>query len=128
MNRVVHFELYVDDPDIAMAFYEDVFDWSFEPFSESPGEYWTISTGPEEEPGIDGGLMQWQPEEWGERETGWGFICSVEVDSIDDALDRVTEAGGTVEMEKMEIPGVGWQAYCADPTGNHFSVVELTTA
>lgn len=125
MNRVVHFEIYVDEPAETMAFYREVFDWSFEPFAESPGEYWSISTGGEGEQGIDGGLMQWEPEEWGERQTGWGFLCTVEVESVDDTLQRVTDAGGTVEVAKMEIPGVGWQAYCADPDGNQFSVMEM---
>ena len=45
MARVVHYEIYVDDPETAMAFYESVFGWSFERFEESPAEYWEIHAG-----------------------------------------------------------------------------------
>lgn len=56
---------------------------------------------------------------------GFGHIC-FQVEDVDDALIRVTEAGGSRlgEPVKMEIPGAGqlWFVYCRDPEGN---VLEL---
>lgn len=56
MARVVHFEIQADDVERAKAFYAAVFGWSFEDYSQFTGGqvYWGITTGPSEEPGIDG--------------------------------------------------------------------------
>jgi len=124
MSKVTHFEVYVDDPDAAMEFYRNVFDWSFERNEDSPAEYWQIQAGDPDEPGIEGGLLRWD-EEWGERGSpGWGYICNVSVEDVDDAVERVREHGGDVTVEVMEIPGVGRQAYCTDPAGNTFAIME----
>lgn len=52
-NRVVHFEVYADDVERAIAFYQTVFGWKIEKVQWM--DYWLITTG-EGEPGIDGGL------------------------------------------------------------------------
>ena len=127
MSRIIHFEIYADDPDALMDFYGDVFDWSFEKFEESTEDYWSIRAGPEEEPGIDGGLMRWNKDQWGDHQPGWAYICTISVEAIDDALERVEEYGGTVDVDKMDIPGIGWHAYCTDPEGNRFGIMESTT-
>jgi catechol 2,3-dioxygenase-like lactoylglutathione lyase family enzyme len=59
MPRVVHFEISVDDPERAIRFYSDVFGWKIEKW-EGPMDYWLITTGPENEPGIDGALIRRQ--------------------------------------------------------------------
>ncbi len=33
-------------------------------------------------------------------------------------------AGGTVALQKMPVKGVGWLAYCKDPEGNIFGVMQ----
>ena len=55
MARVVHFEIPVDNPDRAVKFYTDVFGWKIEKW-EGPIDYWLITTGEENEPGINGAL------------------------------------------------------------------------
>ena len=57
MPRVVHFELSADDPERAIKFYENAFGWKTEKWA-GPMDYWLIMTGPEDEPGIDGGLSK----------------------------------------------------------------------
>src|SRR2546430_16038575 len=54
MPRVVHFEIYTDDPETVRPFYQDVFGWKFEKFG-GPLEYWLVTTGDDKEPGINGG-------------------------------------------------------------------------
>ena len=97
-----------------------VLDWSFE-LLELIERYHD-----EDEPGIDGGLMRWKEADWGDRNQGWAYVYTINVESIDDALDRVEEYGGTVDVETMEITGVGLHAYCTDSDGNYVGVMEPT--
>lgn len=117
MSRVIHFDLPADDPERAMSFYQDVFGWTFEKW-DGPMDYWLISTGPEDEPGIDGGLsVRSDPEERTDTTIG--------VDSLDETLDEIKANGGVILREKSAVPGVGWLAYCQDTEGNSFGVMEL---
>ncbi|MBC8329012.1 MAG: VOC family protein [Planctomycetes bacterium] len=121
MNRVIHFEIHAEDPQRAMDFYAEVFDWSFQAFG-GPLEYWTVVTGPDGQPGINGGLMRRQgpaPEE-GQALISW--VGTIEVASIDDSVAAAVAAGGRVVVPKMEIPGVGWSCSCKDPEGNVFGL------
>lgn len=54
MPRVVHFEVHADDPERAANFYSGVFGWELAKW-EGPQDYWLITTGPDDEPGINGG-------------------------------------------------------------------------
>jgi len=42
--------------------------------------------------------------------------------TIDDAMNRVMGAGGTVVVPKRALVGVGWSAYCKDTEGNIFGL------
>jgi predicted enzyme related to lactoylglutathione lyase len=37
---------------------------------------------------------------------------------------KAEAAGGTVALPKMAVPGVGWLAYCLDPEGNTFGLMQ----
>lgn len=116
MSRVIHFELPADDPQRAIKFYEKVFNWKFEKW-EGPMEYWLISTGPEDEPGIDGGLApRTQPETGTENTIG--------VASVDEAVAKIEASGGKITRAKSAVPGVGWLAYCEDTEGNKFGIMQ----
>ncbi|NIM91945.1 MAG: VOC family protein [Candidatus Aminicenantes bacterium] len=116
MPRVVHFEISVDDPERAISFYEDVFGWKIEKW-EGPVDYWLITTGPENEPGIDGAFMRRQ-------DPAVPTINTVSVASADEFLTKITQAGGKVITPKQTIPGVGYSAYCQDTEGNTFGIIE----
>jgi predicted enzyme related to lactoylglutathione lyase len=116
MARVVHFDLPADDPERAIAFYEKALGWTFRKW-DGPMEYWLVMTGPEDEPGIDGGLAPREsPEE--------GLVNIIDVADVDATVSKIVAAGGTVERPKMAIPGVGWLAYCRDTEGNLFGVMK----
>ena len=121
MPRVVHFEIHADDPQRAIAFYQDCFGWQF---STWPGveDYWLITTGPDDEPGINGGLLRRQTAVDGQGVTA--FVCTIEVSSIDEAEATVTSHGATIARPKAAIPGVGWLFYARDPEGNIFGVMQ----
>ena len=116
MGRVVHFEIPADDPARAVSFYEEVFGWTMTKW-EGPSEYWLISTGPEGEPGIDGGLAKRATPETGTENT-------IDVDSVDDFVAKIEANGGKILRPKSAVPGVGWLAYCQDTEGNTFGIMQ----
>jgi uncharacterized protein len=114
MNRPVHFEIPAGDGPRIREFYTKVFGWQFRKY-EGPGEYWLIHTG--EGPGIDGGLMP-------RREPGGLTVNTMDVESVDDAVKKVLDGGGTLAVAKIAIPGIGWLAYCKDPEGTLFGLMQ----
>ncbi len=116
MPRVVHFGISVADPEAAAEFYREVFDWAIAKW-EGPVDYWLVTTGEEGQAGIDGGLVRSEGEEP-------HTINSIDVPSIDEFVARVEAAGGKVVVPKTALPGVGYQAYCADPQGAFFGLHE----
>lgn len=121
MPRVVHFEIHADDPERAVQFYKSVFGWDMQKWEGGP-EYWLITTGPESEPGINGGLMRRT-----EPIVGSGiiaYVCTMGVPSVDEFVARITANGGAIIAPKMAIPGIGWLAYCRDTEGNQFGIMQ----
>jgi predicted enzyme related to lactoylglutathione lyase len=55
------------------------------------------------------------------------FVCTITVADIDDTPGKIEAAGGTVALDKMEVPGVGILAYRKDPEGNIFGVLQPAT-
>lgn len=123
MSKIVHFEIPVDDPDRALAFYEEVFDWKATSW-EGPQAYWLVTAGEKEEPGIDGALALRKDyaELYGDDKPAVTNVIGVP--SVDAALERVKAAGGTVVYPKNAVPGVGYAAYFRDPEGNVLGVFE----
>lgn len=119
MPRPVHFEIPADDPARAIEFYRAVFGWTFQKW-EGPMPYWMVQTG-SNGPGIDGGL---HPRAF----PGQTPANTVDVPSCEDFVREVEKAGGKVSVPKMAIPGVGWLAYCLDPEGNTFGIMQADTA
>ena len=58
------------------------------------------------------------------RQFAQPVINTALVDSLDDALEKTRAAGGKVVFGPQEIPNVGTHAYCEDPEGNLFGVVQ----
>lgn len=116
-HRVVHFEIHVDDPGRAERFFGNVFGWTFDKW-EGPEPYWLITTGADDEPGINGGMMK-------RRDPAGSVYNTIQVDSIDDAVERIEAAGGEIVVGKMAISGVGWSAYFTDTEGNVHGIHEF---
>ncbi len=108
-NPLCHFELMVMDPGRAKEFYGKVFDWTFQSWGDdAPMEYDMVDTGAE--PG--GGMMK-KPAEAPHPALSVYFL----VDDVDATLAKAQEAGGTMIVPKMEIPGIGWHGMFMDPDG-----------
>ena len=121
MPRVVHFEIHAADPDRAVNFYTTLFGWSFQKW-EGPMDYWLVTTGPNEQPGINGGLVRRQGEIDGQAVIA--YVCTVDVEDLDASVQTAVDNGGQIALPKMPIPGMGWLAYCKDTEGNIFGMMQ----
>ncbi|WOF17072.1 VOC family protein [Methanoplanus sp. FWC-SCC4] len=116
MPKVIHFEFPAENPERAAAFYDHVFKWKAQKYGDM--EYWLLTTGNEDEEGIDGAIA---PKKDMITDS---VINTVSVLSLDDSIKKVREAGGELMTEKMEIPGIGHHIYCRDTEGNVFGILE----
>ena len=125
-GRVVHFEIPFDDAERARGFYKDLFGWQIQ---EMPGmDYTIVSTGPSGEQGpteagyIGGGMLARQ------QAATSGPVLVVDVDSIDDTLQRIGGMGGSTVVGKTPVGEMGFAAYFTDPEGNVIGLWETAKA
>lgn len=116
MNRPTHFEILADNPEKVADFYKRVLYWEITPWNEGETPYLLVTTGAAEDAGINGGIMA--------RHFQQAVINTIEVESLDETLKRVAEAGGKTVDGPNEVTGVGMHAYCADPEGNLFGLMQ----
>lgn len=124
MNRVMHFEIQVDNVERAIKFYTEVFGWKIEKWGSDQMEYWFVMTGEKgtTEPGIDGGLLK-RPAPAPKPEQGTNaYVCTMVVDNFDDIAQKITNAGGIVALPKYALKGMAWQGYFIDTEGNTFGI------
>jgi len=132
MGRVVHFEIYAEEPERAKIFYERVFDWKINKWN-GPVDYWlvitSVSTNQEDKEdkateGIDGAITRRQGKTPPKDNEFSSYVCTIEVDNIDDICQSIKKHGGEIVKPRIAIPGVGWMAYCRDTENNVFSVLQ----
>lgn len=121
MPRIVHFEIHAENPERAIGFYQTVLGWQFSKW-EGPMPYWLVTTGPDSEPGINGGLLPRRGHVDGTAVIA--YACTAQVSDVDAHVSKALTAGGTIALAKMPIPGVGWLAYCKDTEGNIFGLMQ----
>jgi predicted enzyme related to lactoylglutathione lyase len=121
MARVIHFEIHADNPERAVKFYTNVFGWKFDKW-EGPMPYWLVTTGPDSEQGINGGLIPRRGKQ--EGDIVMAYVCTVGSLPVDETVAKVLASGGQLAVPKMPIPGVGWLAYCKDTEGNIFGIMQ----
>jgi uncharacterized protein len=125
MDSVVHFEMPYDNKERMAKFYETAFGWQMQMLGEEMGSYVLATTtetdeiGPKNPGAINGGFFPRQPD------GGAQYLSLViAVDDIKEGIKKVTEAGGTMLGEPMEIPGVGQYASFTDTEGNRLSMLQ----
>ncbi len=108
-GAVTWFELDVPDAGKAQQFYGSVIpSWTLQPMEGFEG-YVIISVG-----GVGIGALQ--ASDAGEP-SGRVNRPYMEVSDLEDTLARVKQGGGTVEQERMEVPGGQWIGTAKDPFG-----------
>lgn len=123
MSRLIHFEIHVDNMERAKTFYGEVFGWSFQDWTDFAGmPYFGAVTGDEQEPGINGALMQRQSGRPELNQPLNGYACTMGVDDYDSIEQKILNNGGKVAMPKYALPGMAWQGYYIDTEGNVFGI------
>jgi uncharacterized protein len=104
------------DPEAAVAFYSDLFEWEFENVMppDAPGEYCIARIR-----GGDVAAVGSQPE-GGPPAAVWNTYIWVE--SADEAAAKVQGAGGQVVTPPFDVPQAGRMAVFTDPEGAAFNV------
>lgn len=123
---VVHFEMPFDDADRMATFYSSAFGWNTQQFGPEMGNYVTAATAGSDEYGrptqvgaINGGFFPRGEDAWAQ-----GPSVVVGVDDIHAVIAKVTEAGGQVIGDPIEIPGVGLYVPFIDTEGNRASILQ----
>jgi predicted enzyme related to lactoylglutathione lyase len=124
-NRVIHFEIQADDIERAKNFYTKAFSWNISQImtADDKGsiDYWGLTTGSDKVTGINGGMYK-RPED----KKIYTFDCTIEVENLDETIEKIKMHGGRIDGEKMEIPKVGWFAKAIDTEGNMFGLMQST--
>jgi len=102
------------DPAAAVAFYGGLFGWELEDQmpADAPGHYYAARLH-----GGDVAAIGSAPEGGGPH-AAWNTY--VWVDSVDEAVTRVRDAGGRVVTDAFEVMDAGRMAVCTDPEGAAF--------
>ena len=122
MGKVMHFEIPASDLKRAQDFYSSVFGWEMKPFNDWYLSARTASSdenGMSKEPGVINGGIQKR----GVRAIAPTIVLSVE--SIDLALSKVEQAGGSVVVSKEEVAEMGWYAQFNDTEGNRIGLFQV---
>jgi len=117
MNKVVWFEIPFDESERAQKFYQDVFGWQINHFSEM--DYYVATTAesdpqtmePKTPGAINGGLMK-------KDDTAKHPLVLIEVPSIDEHLKKIEQNGGKTVMPKINAGNLGMYARVEDTEGN----------
>jgi uncharacterized protein len=108
-------ELVTSDDQAALAFYGEQFGWTKDgamPMGEM-GDYSFLG----HDGGMIGAVMKAPPG----QAPGWNYFFRV--GDIDEAKQRIEDAGGSIDQGPMEVPGGDFVIYAADPQGAKFGVV-----
>ena len=125
MDKVLHFEITVDDEERAKEFYGSIFDWELNSADMGGGmAYTTITTVP-----IDDKMMPKEPGAINGGFTSKGKetpspVITIGVDSIDDTLKKIEAGGGSTITPRTPIPNMGAFAYFKDSEGNTMGLFE----
>ena len=130
MNPVVHFEMPYEDHERLIRFYTQAFGWQMRKTGEDMGDYVTAATTETDEnmavkmPGnINVGFFRKKPD-WPAQYPS----VVIAVNDIKESMNKVTDAGGKVLGEPMEIPGIGQYVSFTDTEGNRVSILQPNVA
>jgi uncharacterized protein len=126
MNPVIHFEMPAVDSKRMTEFYTKVFGWQTRQLGEEMGNYVTVTTSEADENGrpkkpgtINGGFY---PVEKGSADEHPSIVIGVE--NIKESATKVTNAGGKIMGDPVEIPGIGLYVSFLDTEGNKVSLIQ----
>lgn len=125
MDPVVHFELPCDDTGRITRFFTQAFGWRCQQLGPEMGHYVVVTTAesdaiPDGHRGAIGGGFFPRRDDMPAQLPG----IVIGVADIRASMGKVTEAGGQVLGEPMDIPGVGQYVAFLDTEGNRSSMLQ----
>ena len=116
MDRVVHFEIPVDNMTRAEKFYQTVFGWKINiiPLMKYTLVYTTPVDDKQmhmEKGAINGGMLQRQA-------PITSPVITIGVKNIDLSIKSLEKSGGKIVKPKFQVGDMGLSAYCKDTEGN----------
>lgn len=112
-GRFVWRELMTPEPEKAIGFYGELFNWRSQPFEMGGAGTYTLWFAGEKDVA---GLMASQEGE------GSYWMDYITVDDVDASAGRVAELGGRILVPAMDVPTVGRIAVAMDPAGAAFGL------
>jgi|SRR3989338_4280407 len=116
MDKVIHFELPVEDMDRAKKFYESAFQWNVNFVPEY--KYAMVYTSPidekfmhKEKGTINGGMMK-------RNDKVKSPVITIGVENIDKAIENIKKNGGKIIGDKIKVGDMGISAYFQDTESN----------
>lgn len=126
MNPVVHFEMPYENHERLTKFYTQAFGWQLQKLGKEMGDYVTAATAETDEnmmikrPGaINGGFFP----KTDDRSVLYPSVV-IAVDDIKEAVEKITNAGGKVLGEPVQIPDIGHYVSFIDTEGNRVSILQ----
>jgi len=127
IDPVVHFEMPAEDRIRMANFYTEVFGWQAQLLGEDMGNYVTVATSETDENGrpknpgsINGGFYLKS-----ENSPSYPSIV-IAVNNINEAMKKISSAGGKLMGEPVDIPGVGKYISFIDTEGNRVGTLQPT--
>ena len=126
MNPVVHFELPAEDRKRMSDFYSKVFGWQSQMLDETMGNYVIVTTSENDKYGrpkmpgtINGGFYP-------KIEDSSALYPSIviAVESVNESIEEIINAGGNILNGPVEIPGFGMYVSFLDTEGNRISIIQ----
>ena len=124
-DPVVHFEMPYEDHERVMNFYSKAFGWHMNKLGSDMGDYVLAGTTEMDEnmmiktPGnINGGF--YKPDDHNPPVPS----VVISVDNLNDSIKKVTDTGGKILGEPVEIPGIGHYISFTDTEGNRVGMLE----
>ncbi len=115
-SSVVHVEIPADDLNRAKRFYSEAFGWQLQESPDFPGYPMVPQAQDSGAPGI--ALMQRPP-------ATNTLVVYFGVESVDQAVARIQQLGGTIVTPKSPVRGMGWFAQFLDTEGNLAAVWQM---
>lgn len=109
---IAHVEIPSTDLNRSENFYKNVFGWEFKPFGNG---YLLFNN----HQGIMAGLRKVEKVLKGDC-----TVFHINVDNIDQALEKTKNSGGHLKTGKTTIPAMGWYAVIFDPDGNSIGLYQ----
>ena len=125
MDAVVHFEMPAEDRKRMAQFYAKAFGWQTQMMGPEMNDYVVVTTtesddnGPKKPGAINGGFFPKKKDMPAQFPS-----VVISVDDIKASMKKVTNAGGKVLGEPMEIPGIGKYVSFMDTEGNRVSILQ----